>query len=111
MRKMVNDMTEEKFQKKMEKIQRKNKEIELKNKLKEEKKKYRFSFSKIKVSNRVLIASILAIVLFTATCLFVQYKTGYEVNDTLATLWFGFWTVEIAVLAGIKISKVRKKVE
>ena len=104
-------MTEEKFQKKLQKIQQKNKEIELKNKLKEEKKKYRFSLSKIKVSNRVLIASILAIILFSIACLFMQYKTGYEINDTLITLWFGFWTVEIVSLAGIKISKVRKKVE
>lgn len=103
-------MTEEKFQKKLQKIQQKNKEIELKNKLKEEKKKYRFSFSKIKVSNRVLIASILAVVLFAIACLYIQYKTGYEINDTLITLWFGFWTVEIVSLAGIKISKVRKKV-
>ena len=102
-------MTEEKFQKKLEKIQQKNKEIELKNKLKEEKKKYRFSFSKIKVSNRVLIASILAVVLFAIACLFIQYKTDHAINDTLITLWFGFWTVEIVSLAGIKISKVRKK--
>lgn len=104
-------MTEEKFQKKLQKIQQKNKEIELKNKLKEEKKKYRFSFSKIKVSNRVLIASILAVVLFTVACLLIQYKTGFEINDTLITLWYSFWTVEIAVLAGIKISKVRKEVD
>lgn len=103
-------MTEEKFQKKLEKIQQKNKEIELKNKLKEEKNKYkRFSFSKIKVSNRVLIASILAVVLFAIACLFIQYKTDHAINDTLITLWFGFWTVEIVSLAGIKISKVRKK--
>lgn len=104
-------MTEEKFQKKLQKIQQKNKEIELKNKLKEEKRKYRFSFSKIKVSNRVLIASILAVILFAVACLFIQYKTDHAINDTLITLWFGFWTVEIISLAGIKISKVRKKVE
>lgn len=102
-------MTEEKFQKKLQKIQQKNKEIELKNKLKEEKKKYRFSFSKIKVSNRVLIASISAVVLFTIVCLFIQCKTGHEINDTLITLWYSFWTVEILALAGIKVSKVRKK--
>lgn len=103
-------MTEEKFQKKLEKIQQKNNEIELKNKLKKEKNKYkRFSFSKMKTSNKVLAASILAVVLFSGICLFIQYKTGYEINDTLITRWFSFWTIEIGCLAGIKVSKVLKE--
>ena len=103
-------MTEEKFQKKLQKIQFKNKKIERKNELKKEKNKYkRFSFSKMKTSNKVLIASILAIVLFSVSCLYIQYKTGYEINDTLITRWFSFWTIEVGCLAGIKISKVLKE--
>ena len=96
-------MTEEKFQKELEKIQLRNKEIELRNKLKLEKNKYK---PKMSTSNKVLISAILAIVLFTIACLYVQYTTSIEVSSTLITLWFSFWTVEIVSLAGIKISKV-----
>lgn len=103
-------MTEKQFQKKLEKIQLKNKEIEQKNKLREEKNKYkRFSFSKMKTSNKVLIASILAIVLFSAVCLYIQFKTDNTINDTLITRWFSFWTIEIGCLTGIKVSKVLKE--
>lgn len=102
-------MTEEKFQKKLKKIQMKNKEIELKNKLKEERDKYRrFDLSKMQTSNKVLVSSIVAVLLFTVACFFMQYKTGVEVSSTLITLWYSFWTVEIVSLAGIKISKVFK---
>ena len=105
---MVNDMTNEQYQKKLEKIKLKNKEIKLKNKLRAERNKYRrFSFSKMKTSNKVLLVSVLAIILFTIACLCIQYK-GNAISDTLVTSWYAFWTIEIVSLAGIKISKVVK---
>lgn len=105
-------MTEEKFQKELEKIKVKNKEIKLKNKLKTERNKYRrFNFSKMSTSDKVLLSSIMAIVLFTIICLYIQYVTSMEVSSTLITLWYSFWTVEIVSLAGIKISKVFKNYE
>lgn len=102
-------MTKEKYEKKLKKIQLKNEEIELKNKLKAEKNKYkRFNLSKMKTSNKVLIVSVLAIILFTIICLGVQYQTSMEVSSTLITAWYAFWTVEIVNLTGIKVSKVMK---
>ena len=98
-------MTEEKYEKKLKKIQLKNKEIELKNKLKAEKNKHK---SKMKTSNKVLIASILAIILFTIACMYIQYTTSIEVSSTLITFWYTFWTAEIVSLAGIKVTKVIK---
>lgn len=98
-------MTEEKYEKKLKKIQLKNKEIELKNKLKTEKDKYK---PKMKTSNKVLIASILAIILFTIACLYIQCATSMEVSSTLITFWYTFWTAEIVSLAGIKVTKVIK---
>ena len=89
----------------MKKIQLKNKEIELKNKLKAEKNKHK---SKMKTSNKVLIASILAIILFTIACMYIQYTTSIEVSSTLITFWYTFWTAEIVSLAGIKVTKVIK---
>lgn len=98
-------MTKEKYEKKLKKIQLKNEKIELKNKLKAEKNKYK---TKMKTSNKVLITSILAIVLFTIACLYIQYVTSMEVSSTLITVWYTFWTVEIVSLAGIKVTKVIK---
>jgi hypothetical protein len=59
-------------------------------------------------SNKVLLSSIAAIVMFTIACLYIQYKTEVEVSSTLITLWYSFWTVEIVALTGIKITKVIK---
>lgn len=98
-------MTEEQFQKEMNKIQSKNKQIEMKEKLKNEKNKYKKS-KKVSTSNKVLLSSIIAVVIFTIACLYIQCMTMMEVSSTLITLWYSFWTVEIVSLAGIKITKV-----
>ena len=100
-------MKEEKFQKKLNKIKQRNEKIKQKNKLKKEKNKYKkFSLSKMKTSNKVLAVAVLAIVLFTVACLYIQYKTEVMINDTLITFWYTFWTAEVVSLAGIKVTKV-----
>ena len=102
-------MKEEKFQKKLNKIKQKNEVKKQKNKLRKERNKYRrFSLSKIKTSNKVLAVAVLAIVLFTIACLYIQYKTEVMINDTLITFWYTFWTAEVVSLAGIKVTKVIK---
>ena len=102
-------MTDEKFLEEMKKIQSKNHQIELRKKLKEEKKKGRlFKMPKMKTSNKVLLTSIIAVVLFSIVCLYIQYTTSMEVSSTLISLWYSFWTVEVVSLAGIKVSKVFK---
>ena len=102
-------MKEEKFQKKLNKIKQKNEVKKQKNKLRKERNKYRrFSLSKMKTSNKVLAVAVLAIVLFTVACLYIQYKTEVMINDTLITFWYTFWTAEVVSLAGIKVTKVIK---
>lgn len=102
-------MTNKQFLKELEKIRSENKQIELRNKLKAERNKVRrFRFPKIKTSNKILIVAIMAVLLFSIACLYIQYKTGMEVSSTLITLWYSFWTVEIVSLAGIKVTKVLK---
>lgn len=102
-------MKEEKFQKKLNKIKQKNEVKKQKNKLRKERNKYkRFSLSKMKTSNKVLAVAVLAIVLFTIACLYIQYKTEVMINDTLITFWYTFWTAEVVSLAGIKVTKVIK---
>lgn len=100
-------LTKEQYELKMKEIQLKNMQIKMRNDLKEEKRKYKQT-KKTSTSNKVLIASISAIVLYTIVALVIQYYTSIEVSTTLSTLWYGFWTVEITALAGIKVSKVIK---
>lgn len=103
-------ISEEEYNEELQKIKEENESKKRKQKLKAEKNKYsRFKFSKIKTSNKVLASSIVAVILFTIACLYIQYTTSMEVSSTLITLWYSFWTVEIVSLAGIKISKVFKE--
>ena len=102
-------LSKEEFSLKMKKIKQKNEQIKLRNELKAERRKLRrFNLKKIKTSNKVLASAIVAIIGYTAASLYIQYQTSVEVSSTLTTLWFSFWTVEIVVLAGIKVSKVFK---
>lgn len=63
---------------------------------------------KITTSQIVLIVSVIAVVLFTAASFILQFKTGVEISSTLVEYWYRFWTTEIVVLSGIRISKVFK---
>lgn len=102
-------MTNKEFESKMKKIKARNKQIQMRNELiKERRKVSLFKFSDVTTSNKMLIASIVSIILFTIACLYIQYKTSIEVSSTLITLWYSFWTVEIMSLTGIKITKVIK---
>ena len=103
-------LSKEEFDFKMKKIQSKNKQIELRNKLKAEKHKSKLSKNKIKTSNIVLISAIIAVIIYTAAAMYIQYNTSVEISSTLTEKWFRFWTVEVVALAGIKVTKVFKDI-
>lgn len=60
-----------------------------------------------RVSNIMLIVSVLNIIWYTIVSIILQFKTSIEISSTLTTCWYAFWTGEIFSLAGIKISKVK----
>ena len=64
--------------------------------------------SKKKVSNIMLVISCVMIILYTAANFILQYFTSVEVSPTLTDKWFFFWSGELFLIAGIKISKVFK---
>lgn len=64
--------------------------------------------SKKKVSNIMLAITCTMIILYAAANFALQYFTSVEVSPTLTTAWFAFWSSEVFMLAGIKISKVLK---
>lgn len=100
-------MSKKEFESRMRKIELNNKSKERKEKLKAEKNKFKRS-KKIKTSNIVLASAIIAVVGYTVASLYIQHHTGTEVSSTLTERWFRFWTVEVAVLAGIKVTKIFK---
>lgn len=63
---------------------------------------------KMSTSKIILIVAIIAIVTFTIASFVLQFTTGTEISATLIEYWYKFWTVEIVVLSGIKVSKVFK---
>lgn len=59
-------------------------------------------------SNKVLFASVSAIIIFWISEI-VLLATGNEgFPDVFIKCWFTFWSVELSVLAGIKVAKVIK---
>ena len=64
-----------------------------------------------KVSNKMLVISVLNILWFTIAAIVLQFKTSVELSGTLITCWYAFWTCEIFALAGIRISKAKYEKE
>lgn len=104
------------FNKKIERIRRCGEQQKEIYKLQQEYNQYYPSKNGMRVSNLVLIVVIIAILLYTAAAFYLQFTTGMEISSTLTALWYTFWTTEVLVLGGIKISKVitdykKKKIE
>ena len=104
------------FNKKIERIKRRGEQQKEIYELQQEYNQYYPSKNGMRVSNLVLIVVIIAILLYTAAAFYLQFTTGMEISSTLTALWYTFWTTEVLVLGGIKISKVitdykKKKVE
>ena len=57
---------------------------------------------KLKTRTKFVICSVLSIVWFTVAVLMLS-ASDKTVPDALIYSWFGAWTVELALLAGIKV--------
>lgn len=108
---MAQELTREEFDKQVSDMREENERLKILHEIRTERAKYCNieEKRKIKTSNIVLICSIAAVILYTVTSILIQYHTGIEISSTLSTLWYGFWTVEITALAGIKVTKVIKE--
>lgn len=65
------------------------------------------SRKRIKTATKVVIAAIVAIVLFWISEFYLLYIGNAGFPSAFIQSWFFFWSVELASLAGIKIVKVR----
>lgn len=64
---------------------------------------------KRKTSNIILFIIIIAITMYTVASFWLTYSTGVSIDSTLTTCFYTFWGTELALLAGIKVSKVIKE--
>ena len=64
-----------------------------------------------KVSNIMLVISVIAILGYVAADFWLQFNMGVELSPTITPFWFAFWTVEIWQLAKIKVNKVNKETQ
>lgn len=62
-----------------------------------------------KTTKVLLPIAIFNILWFTIAAIILQFVTSVELSSTLIISWYGFWTSEIFILAGIKISKIKKE--
>jgi hypothetical protein len=65
------------------------------------------SRKKVRTSTKVVIAAIIAIVLFWMSEFYLLYIGNEGFPSSFIQSWFFFWSAELAALAGIKITKVR----
>ena len=102
-------MFERLFQRRLKRIEKRGERQRQKYELEEKYAEFYPSKNGKKVSNIMLATVVIMIVGYVVANFVLQYNTGAEVSPTITTCWFGFWTIEILALAGIKVSKVRKE--
>lgn len=76
----------------------------------------RYKPKKLRFSSKLVIASVTAIISYTAVMFwlaFTNIQNGMDVWPPveLTISWYTFWTVELVSLATIKVTKVRNKYE
>ena len=99
-------MTEKQFQRKLKKIQKEGERYKQEKALIDAYAEYFPHKKEKKVSNIMLVVSVLAILGYVLAAFILQFITNVEISPTITTLWFAFWTVEIWQLARIKVNKI-----
>ena len=100
-------MSEKRFNKKLEKIKKQGERYKQERELKDAYAQYVPDRKKKKVSNIMLIVTVIAIVGYVVANYILQYNTGVELSPTITPFWFAFWTSELFALMGIRVSKLR----
>lgn len=102
-------MNDKRFQKRLEKMRRKGERQKAKMELEAQYAEYYPHRSGAKVSNVMLVIIVTMVTLYTIASFVLQFFTAIEISSTLTTCFYAFWGTELAMLAGIKTSKILKK--
>ena len=70
-------------------------------------KKSKKQSKKVRTATKIVVAAIMAIVLFWISEFYLLYKGSEWYPTAFIQSWFFFWSAELAALAGIRITKVR----
>lgn len=101
-------MNERRFQRKLERMRMKGERQKAQWEVESEYEEYYPHREGAKVSNVMLFVIIVAIALYTVASFYVVFASGVNIDATLTTCFYAFWTCEILALAGIRISKIKK---
>lgn len=102
-------MNDKRFQKKLEKIRKNGERQKQKMELEAQYAEYYPNRKGAKVSNVMLVIIVVMVILYTVASFVLQFFTSVEISSTLTTCFYAFWGTELAMLAGIKTSKILKK--
>ena len=100
-------MSDKRFKKKLDKIKKQGERYKQESELRDSYFEYLPDKKKRKTSSVMLSIIVIAIIGYVIASFWLQYRTGYGIDSTITTCWFGFWTVEIVALTAIKTSKVK----
>lgn len=100
-------MKEKLFQLKLNRIKKRGERYKREHELKMAYAQYVPERKKRKVSNILLVVVVVAIVVYTVANLWITYATGMSIDSTLTTCFYAFFSSELFLLAGIRISKVK----
>lgn len=100
-------MREKLFQWKLRRLERRGERYKREYKIKSEYAKYVPERKRRKVSNILLVVVVTAITVYTVANLWITYATGVSIDSTLTTCFYAFFSSELFLLAGIRISKIK----
>ena len=100
-------MKEKLFQWKLKRLRKRGERYRREYEFKEAYAKYLPERKKRKVSNMLLLVAVLAITVYTIANIWVAYTTGTTIDSTLTTCFYAFWSSELFLLAGIRVSKIK----
>ena len=100
-------MRERLFRWKLKRIKRRGERYKREYILRKAYAKYIPERKKRKVSNILLVVSVVAITTYTVANMWIAYTTGVSIDSTLTTCLYAFFSSELFLLAGIKISKIK----
>jgi hypothetical protein len=102
-------MNDKKFQRKLKNMKKLGEQYRQEAEIREEYAKYVPERKKRKVSNIMLVISVIAILAYTSANFLLTYISGISIDPTLTTCYYTFWGSELIALATMKTSKIIKE--
>ena len=100
-------MTEKQFQRRLKRIQKQGERHKQEKELMDVYAEYFPEKKQRKVSNIMLVVSVIAIMGYVIAAFWLQLMISIEISPTITALYFAFWTTEIYAISSIKRNKIK----